>query len=403
LAGVRVDGPPRAGFLLPHPLRQGDDMEDIWFTSAVWIGLALIASLVSIRLAISVALIEIVVGAIAGNIIQLTANEWVSYLAALGSVLLTFLAGAEIDPAVIRRNIASTVGIGIVSFLAPYLCVFIYAHVVLGWPWPQAQIAGIAMSTTSVAVVYSVMIETGYNRTKLGKIILAGCFITDVGTVLALGLVFATYNVWLAIFGAATAVALWVLPRFAPWFFARIGNRMSEPETKFVLFVLFVLGGLAAMAKSEAVLPAYLVGMVLAPFFLADKVLATRIRVTAFTLFTPFYFLKAGSLVKFDTIVAAAGLICVFLVVKVAAKFAIYPLARRYRFAPREAMYTTLLMSTGLTFGSISALFGFTNGIIDQDQYTVLVTAVIASAVVPTLIAQRWFQPDLKSPEAIKD
>jgi hypothetical protein len=58
-------------------------------------------------------------------------------------------------------------------------------------------------------------------------------------------------------------------------------------------------------------------------------------------------------------------------------------------------MYTTLMMSTGLTFGSISALFGLTNGIIDQDQYTVLVTAVIGSAVVPTLIAQKWFQPEL--------
>ena len=59
-------------------------------------------------------------------------------------------------------------------------------------------------------------------------------------------------------------------------------------------------------------------------------------------------------------------------------------------------MYTTLLISTGLTFGSISALFGLTNHIIDQRQYTILVTAVIASAVVPTLIAQRWFMPTLR-------
>jgi hypothetical protein len=67
-----------------------------------------------------------------------------------------------------------------------------------------------------------------------------------------------------------------------------------------------------------------------------------------------------------------------------------------FRFDPREGMYTTLMMSTGLTFGSISALFGLTNNIIDQGQYTILVTAVIGSAVVPTLIAQKWFQPELK-------
>lgn len=376
-------------------------MEEIWFTSAVWIGLALLASLISIRVAVSVALVEIVVGAIAGNLVDLTATDWINYLAAIGAVVLTFLAGAEIDPAVIRRNFRSTMAIGIAGFLAPYLGVLAYALFVLDWPWAQAQIAGIALSTTSVAVVYAVMIETGYNRTEIGKIILAGCFINDLGTVLALGVVFANYNLWLALFAAATGVTLWFLPRFVPRFFTRFGNRVSEPETKFILLVLFALGGLAAIAKSEAVLPAYLVGMVLAPFFLANRALANRIRVTAFTLLTPFYFLKAGSLVELETVVSAGGLIAVFLAVKMATKFtALWPLTLAFRFNRREGMYTTLMMSTGLTFGSISALFGYTNGIIDQDQYTVLITAVIGSAVVPTMVAQRWFQPRFGSIEA---
>ena len=141
-------------------------------------------------------------------------------------------------------------------------------------------------------------------------------------------------------------------------------------------------------------LPAYLIGMVMAPCFLAEKVLAHRMRVIAFALLTPFYFLKAGSLVRFDTVVSAAGLVGVLLGVKMLTKFAgIWPLTRTFRFKAREGMFTTLLMSTGLTFGTISALFGLTNGIISQEQYTVLVTAVIGSAVVPTVIAQKWFQP----------
>jgi Kef-type K+ transport system membrane component KefB len=176
-----------------------------------------------------------------------------------------------------------------------------------------------------------------------------------------------------------------------------VGNRISEPEIKFILLVLFFLGGLGNIAKSEAVLPAYLVGMVLAPFFLKEKVLAQRMRVIAFTLLTPFYFLKAGSLVKFETVITSFGLIMVLLGVKMLTKFiGIWPLTKGFRFEKREGMYTTLMMSTGLTFGTISALFGLTNGIIDQDQYTVLVTAVIGSAVVPTLIAQKFFQPDFK-------
>jgi Kef-type K+ transport system membrane component KefB len=369
-------------------------MGQVWLQSALWIGLALAASIISIRVAISVALIEILVGVAAGNTIGLTLTEWVNFLSGFGAILLTFLAGAEIDPVVVRKHFRSSVSIGVVGFFAPYLGVLFYARYLLGWPWPQAQIAGIALSTTSVAVVYAVMVETGFNRTEIGKIILAGCFVNDLGTVLALGVVFSHYDLRLAAFGALTAATLWILPRFAPWFFSRVGHRVSEPETKFVALVLLGLGGLAAIAGSEAVLPAYLVGMALAPAFLADHELPHRMRIIAFTILTPFYFLKAGSLVDIRQVIDAAGLVVLFLAIKMATKFVgILPLTRAFRFDPREGMYTTLLMSTGLTFGSISALFGLTNHIIDQRQYTVLVTAVIGSAVVPTLIAQRWFQP----------
>lgn len=372
-------------------------MDNIWLASALWIGLALVASVAQVWVAVSVALLEIIVGAIAGNIVTLPLTPWVNYLAGFGAILLTFLAGAEIDVKVVRRHFWSSMSIGIVGFFAPYLGVLAYAHFVSGWPWPQAQIAGIALSTTSVAVVYAVMVETGFNETEIGKIILAACFVNDLGTVLALGAVFANYNVWLAGFAAATAAVLFILPKFTPWFFKNVGTRVSEPQIKFVMLVLFLLGGFAVTARSEAVLPAYLIGMVLAPVFLKDKELTHRIRVITFTVLTPFYFLKAGSLVRADVIVAASGLILAYLLVKMTTKFVgIWPLTKFFRFERREGMYTTLMMSTGLTFGSISALFGLTNHIIDERQYTILLTTVIGSAVVPTLIAQRWFQPKFK-------
>jgi Kef-type K+ transport system membrane component KefB len=375
-------------------------VDNVWLTSALWMGLALLSSLISIRIAISVALVEIVIGAFGGNLLRLEATPWVNYLAGVGAILLTFLAGAEIDPVVIRKHFWPSFSIGVMSFLAPFLGVLAYTRFVSGWAWPEAQIAGLALSTTSVAVVFAVMIETGYNRTELGKIILAACFITDIGTVLALGVLFANYNIWLVVFGVLTIAFMWLLPKFVPWYFARVGNRISEPETKFIFLVLFILGGVSNIARSEAVLPAYLIGMVLAPFFLKERVLAQRLRVMAFTLLTPLYFLKAGSLVKFGTVVAAIGLIGVLLAAKIVAKFiGVWPLTEKFRFGRREGIYTTLLMSTGLTFGSISALFGLNNGIINQDQYTILVTAVIGSAVVPTIIAQRWFQPPVPQEE----
>ena len=379
--------------------------ENIWYVAAIWMGLAFIASLISIRLGISVALIEIVVGVIVGNIHFhggqhiLQTTDWINFLAMLGSGVLTFLAGAEIDPASLRANLRASMTIGIVSFLLPFVCVWLFAQFVLGWPLHQAQIAGIALSTTSVAVVYAVMIESGLGQTPMGKTILAACFITDFGTVLALGTLFADFNWWLVVFVVVTAVMLWFMPIWTQFIITKLGaTRVSEPEVKFIFLVLFFLGGLASTAKSEAVLPAYLVGLVVAGVFLRDKTLVHRMRSIAFTIFTPFYFIKAGSYVSLPALWASIGIIVLLLAMKMATKYiGVWPLTKVFYMRNREAHYTTLLMATGLTFGTISALFGLQNHIIDQSQYTVLVTVVILSAFVPTLIAQKFFQPKIET------
>jgi Kef-type K+ transport system membrane component KefB len=377
--------------------------ENIWFIAAIWMGLAFLASLISIRAGISVALIEILVGVVVGNIHfgggqhVLQTTDWTNFLAMLGSGVLTFLAGAEIDPASLRANIRASLTIGVLSFLLPFVFVWLFAQFVLGWGLHQAQIAGIALSTTSVAVVYAVMIEGGFSETPLGKTILAACFITDFGTVLALGTLFANFNLWLLVFVVVMSVMLWFMPKWTKFIIVKLGaTRVSEPEVKFIFLVLFFLGGLASTAKSEAVLPAYLVGLVVAGVFLRDKTLVHRMRTIAFTIFTPFYFIKAGLYVSLPAMWSAIGIIMLLLALKLVTKFiGVWPLTKLFYMSNREANYTTLLMATGLTFGTISALFGLQNKIIDQTQYTMLVTGVILSAFVPTLIAQKFFQPTI--------
>jgi Kef-type K+ transport system membrane component KefB len=367
---------------------------NVWLVASVWMALALLASIVSIKLGISVALIEIVVGIIGGNALGLHSAPWIDFLATFGAGLLTFLAGAEIDPASLRRHLKPALAIGIVSFALPFLAAAAFAYWGAHWERHAAYIAGIALSTTSVAVVYAVMIETGLNQTELGKLVLAACFVTDFGTVLALGVIFADFNGWLALFVAVTAIVLWYLPRLTRYVISALGHRVSEPEVKFLFLVLFLLGGLAKVAQSEAVLPAYLVGLVIAGVFVRDRMLMDRMRSIAFSILTPFYFIKAGLFVSLPAVVSGALLIGVFLAVKMASKFlGVWPLTRHFEFDRKGGAFTTLLMSTGLTFGTISALFGLTNHIITQAQYTILVTAVIGSAVVPTLIAQRFFLP----------
>jgi Kef-type K+ transport system membrane component KefB len=378
-------------------------MQNIWYIAAIWMGLALVASLISIRVGISVALVEILVGVLAGNYLGVKPSaDWINFLAMLGSGVLTFLAGAEIDPVSLKANLRASMLIGAVSFLLPFLGCWAFAQLVLGWTLHQSQIAGIALSTTSVAVVYAVMIDTGLNNTSLGKTILAACFVTDFGTVLALGLIFANFNIWLFVFVGVTAVMLWFMPRWTQFIIAKLGaTRVSEPEVKFIFLVLFFLGGLASTAKSEAVLPAYLVGLVVAGVFLRDKTLVHRMRTIAFTIFTPFYFIKAGTLVAVPVLWGAIGVILVLLSLKMLTKVVgVWPLSRYFWMRKREANYTTLLMSTGLTFGTISALFGLQNKIIDQRQYSILVTVVILSAFVPTLIAERLFKPKVRTMHA---
>ena len=368
---------------------------NVWFIAAAWMLLAFIASVISIRVGVSVALIEIAMGVIAGNCFDFHTSEWINFLATFGAGLLTFLAGAEIDPASLRKHIAGALAIGIGSFLAPFLVAWAFAYWVVGWTPQGALICGIALSTTSVAVVYAVMVESGLSTTSLGKMILAACFVTDFGTVLALGVAFADFNKWLIVFVLVLAVALRFLPRLMQGVISTFGaTRVSEPEVKFVFFVLFFLGGLATTARSEAVLPAYLAGLVVAGVFLQDRVLVTRMRSIAFAMLTPFYFIKAGLFVSIPTIVSSAGLIIALLALKLAAKFVVvWPMARAFRLESRDATYTTLMMATGLTFGTISALFGLDNHLIDQTQYTVLVTVVVGSAVVPTVLAQTFFTP----------
>jgi Kef-type K+ transport system membrane component KefB len=377
-------------------------MTSVWTLAALWFGLALFASLCSIYFRVSTALAEIIVGTAAGWLLTsfvgpgaLGADEpWIMFLAGAGAIMLTFLAGAELDPVVFRQKWKEATAVGVASFLLPFLGCAAAAYWLLGWDVRASWLAGIAMSTTSVAVVYAVMLEYGFNKTTYGKTILAACFITDLGTVLALGFIFAPFDYKTFIF-AGVAVAVFVgMPWLTPRLFKRHGDKPSELEAKYLLLILFGVGALASWAGSEAVLPAYVLGMLLAGSVGRDHALIRRLRTLTLGLMTPFYFIRAGSYVSIPGLIAAPAAFLLMLVVKVAAKcVGVYPVTRIYKSKHQEGMYTTLMMSTGLTFGTISALFGLTNGIVDQAQYSALVAAVIASAVIPTLIANAFFLP----------
>jgi Kef-type K+ transport system membrane component KefB len=265
---------------------------------------------------------------------------------------------------------------------------------VLAWSLRASLLCGVALSTTSMAVVYAVMLETGFNRTEFGKGILGACFANDLGTVIALGLLFSPFTYKTAVFVVVTVVVLVLLPHLTGWLTRLYAYRTAAIRTKWVMLILFGLGALALWSGSQSVLPAYLVGMVLAGHASQDVFWIRRLRTLTVGFLTPFYFLRAGMLVSVTALVSVPFVFFALLGGKVLSKiFGLYPVIRLFRRDRNERWYYTLMMSTGLTFGTISALFGLSHGILTQAQYSFLVAVVIASAVVPTLIAGFAFLP----------
>jgi Kef-type K+ transport system membrane component KefB len=361
--------------------------------AALLAALILVASMVSVELGVTVALLELTLGVVAGNVFGLESQEWLEFIASFASIVLTFLAGMEVDPRYMRRRWEASVGIGIVSFVGPFIVASAAAYVLLDWSGRASLIAGTALSTTSLAVVYTVLVERQLTGTDIGKLLMSATFVTDLCTALALSAIFITPNLWFPVFLLVSLGLILILPRIAPWFFGRYGDRVIEPEIKLVFLCLLVLMVLAQASNGHAVLPAFVLGLVMSRHYLEHREEQKRLRVVAFAFLTPFFFLRGGINVSLGAVVGNLGLLLVLLGAKMVPKVAlVYPLARRAD--RRHGAFTTLLMSTGLTFGTISSLYGLSAGIIDTTQFSLLVTVVVLSAVVPTAVAERWFLPD---------
>jgi Kef-type K+ transport system membrane component KefB len=364
--------------------------------AAILSGTILLASMVSVELGLSVALIELLAGVVVGNAAHIVVPSWLVFIGSFAGIVLTFQAGAEVDVPQLVREWKASVSIGLVSFFAPFAVVGFVAYYGLHWTREQAEIGGLALSTTSLAVVYAVLVETGLNRDIVGKRLMSATFVTDIATVTGLTVLFLKPTIWIVPFAVVSVALIVGLPRAARSFFPRYGNRVIEPEIKLVFACLFLLMWLGERANSQAALPVFVLGLAMSRFYTAHRTEQDRLRVVSFAVLTPFFFLKGGLNVSTGALWANLGILGILFVAKMAPKLlAVYPLAQRYT-AP-HATFTTLLMSTGLTFGTITSLYGLQAGIIDRTQFSLLLSVVVLSAIVPTVIAQRLYQPDAET------
>jgi Kef-type K+ transport system membrane component KefB len=377
-------------------------MINIYIVAAFWFLAALISTIIANRLKISMALMEIIIGAAVGYFAYKTGfsgelaldTDWMKFLAGVAAIMLTFLSGTELNPDSLKSKFREITIVGLVGFFAPFIGASLISYFILDWGLRPSLLVGIALSTTSMAVVYAVMIEYGFNKTSFGKSILGACFVNDLGTVIGLGLIFAPFTYRTLIFIAVTLVLIFILPSVTSFLIKHFAYKTAAIRTKWILFILLSMGVLAMWSGSEPVLPAYIIGMILSGTIERDNFFIRRLRTMTIGFLTPIYFLRAGALVSLPAIV---GSILVFMLLfggKILFKiFGLYPVISRFKKHRKEKWYYTLLMSTGLTFGTISALYGLTNNIINVEQYSIIVGVVIASAIVPTLIANKFFLP----------
>jgi len=357
----------------------------------------LLASLISLRLGLSVAIIEILLGVVAGNLGIVQTQDWMLFIASFGGILLTFLAGTEIDTDLMKSKFKESFLIGFFSFLTPFIGCSIYTYYFAGWSLPAALIAGVALSTTSLAVVYSVLVETNLSQTEIGKILMASTFITDMGTAIALSILFIKPTLYTALFIIVSVIVIILAAKFSHLVFdnPKLKDKVVEPEIKYILVLLLVFMYFASIGNGQAVLPAFLLGLLMSKHFTetsCTKLVRNRLRTVSYAVITPIFFIVGGLNVSIPLILSAFGLFVVLFGLKMVSKFiGVYFLAEK--FIPHGSIYTTLLMSTGLTFGTIASVFGLTSGYINQVQYSILIGVVVTSAVIPTFIAQKWFMP----------
>lgn len=363
-------------------------------TLALLLFLAVSAQVIASRFGLSAALFEILLGLAVGEALGIRSIEipWFAFLSMLAGVGLTFLAGSEMEYAKVRGQWRSSLPLSLASFLPVLIVVPSLLHHIGGWSWTASLLAGVALSETSVAIVYVVLVEGGKARTEIGSLVLAACFLTNLLASVALAVLFAPPGVEALILVLAALLILPLSGKYMGKLLDRVHGRPGEPEVKLILLPLILLAGLASVAGVAAVLPAYLLGFVLSSTLHRRPEAWSKVRTVFLGFMVSLFFIAAGSNVSMDALVGGIVVIALLSMVRILLKMAaVLPVSRLT--IKRNHIYVSLLMATSLTFGLVFLQFGVEQGHIDQTQFSILVGTILIGALAPTMIAQRWFDP----------
>jgi glutathione-regulated potassium-efflux system ancillary protein KefC len=349
----------------------------------------IIAGIIAIRAKISSSIIEVMLGVILANVLSVKIESWLDFLATFGGLTLTFLAGAEVESKLLKRKAKASGIIGSLAFVAPLIAEIVFISLVTNWAWPTKFAMSLALTTTSVAVVYAVLTEYEIMKTDLGRTIVAVTFVNDILVIIGISFIQPSFSIVTAVFLLILPVLVFVIPRLMNNLILKFGKRAIEIEVRFIFAALFIVSFFSDKASMQAVFGAFVLGLIFASSLQKHQEIMGKMRTITFTILSPAFFVKAGMMISAVAVVQGAALILGLLAVKLASKFGgCYLLCRRW--IPEAPEFSTLLFSTGLTVGTITATVARNMGVLNQGQFTITITTVILSAVVPTIIAKRF-------------
>jgi Kef-type K+ transport system membrane component KefB len=359
------------------------------YSSAVIASAIIIAGIIGTRVKISSSIIEVAMGIILANVLLVKIESWLEFLATFGGLTLTFLAGAEVESALLKRKAKESGIIGSLAFIAPLMGEIVFLSLITDWTWQTKFAMSLALTTTSIAVVYAVLTEYEMMRAPFARTIIAVTFVNDILTIIGISFIEPSFNIITPIFLLTLLALVFVVPKLLNNLILKHGKRAVEIELRFIFAAILLISFFADEAKMHAVFGAFVLGLIFANSIQKYQEVMGKMRTVTFSILSPAFFIRAGMLISAGAMIQSIALIGGLLAVKLLTKFAgCYLVCKKW--IPEAPEFSTLLFSTGLTVGTITATIGRDLGFLNETQFSVTTIAVILSAVIPAVIAKKF-------------
>jgi Kef-type K+ transport system membrane component KefB len=347
----------------------------------------MVSGIFSLELGISVAIFEILAGVFAGNFLDIGNQPWIDFHAQFGLLGLMFFAGFETDFPMLKKNWKSSLKIGLWSFFLPMGALFFAGRIIFGFDELTAVLVSIGLSTTSLALVYSVLKEKHAIRSRSAQGLLSAAMIVDVISMISLMILFQGISFATVVVIVMIPLTKLIVPHIGHWVFSRYRVNQIEFRIRFILLTLLSLVLVSNSSEIHVAILAFVAGFFFSEVLSHHAILEEKLKSIVFGLMAPLFFFKAGLSVKFCLIDKQAIIYTIVLgTIAFLAKFLGTYLSIVKSFKPSIAKFSGLIFNFRLSFGIVVASFGLEKGMITGQVYFAIVAVIVLTSVVSSIL-----------------